>query len=259
MASTQQFIIRTTDHSLAFALHRDGDVIDYEEYDFKRSMSLATNLREAFHTSDLLRGAGKEIVVTTDNPVLLVPIEEYDEKQMMEQYTYVYPAAKNIILRSAMLPSLKTMVVFAIDKDLVVVLSDHFETIHIEPIMARLWNFFLRRKENALAKAMYVYFYDNKFFISSFHNKRFVFANVFHADNAQDAAYYILGSWQQINGKGNRDELIVCGVVPYREEFISTIQHFVSRITTFSPADEFHSAIYRQLEKLPLDLMMQFV
>ena len=73
--------IRVSKGSLIFAI-ADTDHpnnIVYEPYTAKSGVSMAANLREAFKTADILQRPTHRAQVLVDTPVVLVPIEEYDE------------------------------------------------------------------------------------------------------------------------------------------------------------------------------------
>ncbi|MCD8305307.1 MAG: DUF3822 family protein [Prevotella sp.] len=254
-----RFIVRITDSTLAFALRRDGARdVDYEPYAAKAGMSVAANLREAFHSSRLLGEAKDNVTVMLDAPLLLVPIDDYSEGAMEAQYRLAFPEAEGFVLRAAVLPSPKTVAVFAMDKDLCTVLGDHFEHAEIEPVMARTWDYLLRGEEAFAGKKLHVYFHDGKIEICSFSHRRFVFANTFAAGTASDAAYFILGAWRQINANAETDSLIVSGDMPERGALLKELRRFVRQVSVFSPADGFaDEGVLRS--GMPLDMMMQFV
>ncbi len=259
MSSSEQFIIRATSASLAFAYRRNEEQeVDYESYEMKRGVSLAMHLRDAFQKSPLLTHAPAEVALLVDTPVLLVPADDYN-KQSVEQYRYVYPDAPSAVVRSTLLPSLQTMALFAIEKDCAMVLADHFATVHIEPLMARLWDYLLRRDEGASHKTMYVYAYDDKIAVCAFHRRRFVFDNTFNVDNAPDAAYFILGAWKQVNLRGDKDHLLLCGSWRDGEEVTKELQQYLQHVSTMKMSTEFSSSAIAQAKDLPLDLLLQLI
>ncbi len=260
MQATPKFIIRTTDASIAFALLDEGEKgVEYKLYDTNRGMSIAANLREAFLSEPLLKRENGRIVVTVDAPVLLIPIDDYDENQAEEQYKYAFPDTENVVVYGTELPALKTIATFAVNKDLVVVLSDHFTELHFEPIMAHLWDFLMRRNEASPTKKMYLYFHEGKMEVCSFLRRRFTFANTFKAESEKDITYFTLGAWQQINAKGDKDELIMCGRIPQKDVLSKELGQYIERISCIDPATEFDKALFSKAENMPLDLMMQFL
>ncbi len=259
MPPTDRFIVRITDSTLSFAKRRNGSWdVDFEPYEMKVGMSAATNLREAFHTSRLPGEASGDVTVMLDTPVLLVPVDDYSEGEMAVQYKYAFPDAEGFVLRSAVLPSPKTVAVTALNKDLGVVLGDHFEHARIEPLMARTWDYLLRRDEAFGNKKLHVYFHDGKLEVCSFAHRRFVMANTFAAGTRSDALYYILGAWRHINARAETDSLVISGDVPEREALSRELQQFVRKVEFFEPSADFAAeSILRS--GMPLDMMMQFV
>ena len=73
--------IRIGKHSLSFsALNTDNsNSITYEPYTVRSGISTAANLREAFREIDLLRNGWQRAMVLIDSPVLMIPIEEFNE------------------------------------------------------------------------------------------------------------------------------------------------------------------------------------
>ena len=73
--------IRVSRNSLAFAVSDPTAVnqVVYEPYIVKSGISLAANLREAFKECDLLNRGYQRAQVLIDSPVLLIPIQEFDE------------------------------------------------------------------------------------------------------------------------------------------------------------------------------------
>ena len=56
----------------------------YEPYAVKSGMSMAANLREAFNESELLMRGYQRAQVMLDAPVLMVPVEEFDESETLQ-------------------------------------------------------------------------------------------------------------------------------------------------------------------------------
>ncbi len=257
--ATQQFIIRTTERSLAFALHKDDQPnVHYDTFPINANVSLAANLREAFNTNDLLRETTHDAVVTIDTPILLLPTDSFRQEDAQVEYLYAYPDTENAICRHVELPSLQTVAVFAVNKDLSMVLADHFVSLQLQPTLMRLWTYLLRRDGNKLHKTLYAYFYENKMHLCAFHRHRFVFANTFRVDNTQDATYYILAVWQQINFHAEHDVLVLSGQVPNISSTTDELHSFIPTIHSIVPSEEFPSAPFASKD-MPLDLMVRFV
>ncbi len=258
-STTALFIIRATERSLSFAFKKDNAAdIAYETYETRKGISIAANLREAFRTSDLLRMAGLRVTVLIDSPVLLMPVNEYDEKLAEEQYHYVFPSQEGSLVVKHVLPSFKDVAVFSLSKDLNTVLTDHFEHIRIEPLMARLWEYLLQRSYGSNNKQLYAYFHENKMEVCSFTHNRFVFSNSFEVKDTHDALYFLLGVWKQIGGKAMTDDLFLAGKIPNREVLTNDAQEFLRRVYYINPSADFNRASFTQVENMPFDTMMMF-
>ncbi len=257
--TTQQFVIRIADNSLSFALREEGSQdIRYEIYDTRKGISIAANLREAFDKSPLLGMAGRKITVIVDSPVMLTPIDEYEPGNAKEQNNYIFPGHEKQLLAACVLPSFKNTAVFAIDKDLGTVLSDHFEKVRIEPLMARVWEYLLQRNSGSNNKKVYAYFHENKMEVCSFTHNRFTFANSFDAKDRHDALYFLLGVWKQIGCNGMNDDLFLAGRITEREALTDDARQFLRRVYYINPVADFNRAAFTQVVNMPLDMMLQF-
>ena len=221
----------------------DEEGICFEPYAMKSGISIAANLREAFKTSDLLSRAGSKATVLVDSPTLIMPLEDFQEDEVEEQYAMTYPSLKGMSVETCVLPAFRNMVAFAVEKDVKTV----------------LWEFLQRRNGAANNKKLYAYFHDGKIDICSFHRNRFTFANTFDADNIQNEMYYILGAWKLIGAKAANDDLFMCGKIDNREQLTAELKNFLSRVFYINPSADFNRAPATQIMNFPLDTMLQFV
>ncbi len=241
----ERFVIRVTDHTLTFALSQDGaQTIDHETYPVNAGMSLSTNLREAFKTSRLLTSAHNGVIVSLDSPVLLVPQDDFREEDAAQAYLYAYPETENAVCHHMELPMTGAVAIFAINKDLIVVLQDHYERVTIVPTMGKLWTELSRQDQHSDIKTLHAYFYENKMNLCMFHHRRFAFMNTFRVDSVQDAIYYILGVWQQLNAKSQTDHLVLLGAVPNAESTLAQLHKYINHVDVETPSE------------LPLDLTL---
>ncbi len=263
-----QFVIRITDTTLSFAGRAGGEwKILYEPYYVKMDRSAAANLREAFLTSPLLKSAPRKAVVAVSSPVLLIPLDDYEKDRAGELYEYAYPETEGARLYTSVLPYTKTAAVFPMNRDLGVVLSDHFDEISVEPLMSRLWDFFPSCREEGRGRKMYVYFHEDKMEITAFHRRRFLFSNTFTSgltddtvdDTTNDTLYYILGAWQQTGFSPGEDSLVLCGDLPWGETLAARIRKFVPDVTWLDREKEFGAAVAAQTEGMPLDMVVRLV
>ena len=64
------------------------------------------------------------------------------------------------------LPDLNAIAVFAINKDLKLVIDDHFKDIRIQPLMQSVWTHLYRRSYAGPRRKLYVYFHEKRMEVS---------------------------------------------------------------------------------------------
>lgn len=258
--TTQHIIIRISKDSLSFAMDcGDDEGICFEPYEVKSGISIAANLREAFKTSDLLSRAGTKATVLIDSPTLIMPLEDFQEEDVEEQFFLTYPSLKGLSVETSVLPAFRNMVAFAVDKDVKTVLCDNFEEVKFRSLMISVWEFLQRRNGAANNKKLYAYFHDGKMEVCSFHRNRFTFANTFEADNVHNEMYYILGAWKLIGGIATTDDFLMCGKIDNREQLTTELKNFLARVFYINPSADFNRAPATQILNFPLDMVLQFV
>ena len=82
--------IRAGKNSLSFSVAEGERQVTYEPYAMKSGVSMAANLRQAFKESELLLRGYRKARLFIDTPVLLVPVDEFDEKQKDTFYQYSF-------------------------------------------------------------------------------------------------------------------------------------------------------------------------
>lgn len=258
--TTQHLLIRISDNSLSFAMDLGGqEGICFEPYEVKSGISMAANLREAFKSSNLLRRVCQKVTVILDSPTMLVPLEDFQAEEVEQQYRFVYPKSEGDTIEMSVIPASKNMAVFSINKDLKNVLVDHFGEVKIKPMMASVWDYFLKRSFGSKNKKMYAYFHDGKMDLCSFHRTSFAFSNSFEADSITNSIYYILGAWKQVRGQAMVDDLYICGNIDDREKLTEDLKQFLARVFYINPVADFNRTPASQIPNFPLDMILQFV
>ena len=127
---------------------------------------MSANLREAIRTPEFLNEDTMKAQVLIDTQSLLVPVEEFDEADKEKLFEYSYPAGqeKRVVLYNV-LPDLKAVCLFAVNKNVATVLGDRFDAgvdyIHaLTPVWRQLhqrsfpdWHF---QVENTVLRHFYV-------------------------------------------------------------------------------------------------------
>lgn len=250
--------IRISDNSLSFStpMTNDDGHIDYETFPVKAGISTAANLRLALAEGRLAGRGHKEAVVMTDSPVLLVPIEEYEENDITTLYSHVYGSTKSDTVMHTVLPGQNAVAAFAVNNDLRLVVGDNFAAHTFMPLMQPVWSYLHKRSFTGTRPKLFAHFHDRHVEVVGFRQNRFRFCNRFDATRYRDVAYYILYVWQQLGMDTQRDELHLSGIPDERDELLDMLRRCISNVYEINPAADLGYALTEGAHGMPLDLQI---
>ena len=229
ITNSKQLTIRVGNNTLSFMITDKADPEQpalVEPYVVKSGISMAANLREAFKTFarefDLPTA---RVLIST--PVLMVPIEQFQEEDAATLYLHAFPRSEKEVVKFNVLPSLNAVCVFCINKDLLMVLTDHFNDVQLMHAMIPVWNYLHQRSFTGHRSKMYGYFHDKQLDIFSFQQNRFKFCNSFETTRAHDSLYFLLYVWKQLNLKPEHDEIHILGDIPEQDWLLDETRKYV--------------------------------
>ena len=232
--------IRIGQESMSFSV-TDANAIGgvaTEPYDMNLGISMAANLREAFTTSEVLGRDCDTVLVMVDSPVMLVPLEEWEQDDEAEQssiatakydmYHHTFSdVPKGDIIVSSILAELNVVAVYSVNKDVNTVVCDHYRDVRFAPMGMPVWQEMYRSRGTRDCNKLFVYFQDSRMEVFSFHQNRFRFYNCFSAAHAHDALYYILYIWKQLALNTEHDELHIIGKPVHKEWLEQEINEYI--------------------------------
>lgn len=253
--------IRVGNSSLSFAVidPQDDHQLVYEPYLVKTGISIAANLREAFKTSPLLLRGFQRVQVVLDTPVMLVPLEEFNEADVELLYDHTFQRNEADAVMHYVLPDLNAVAVFTVNKDLRLVVQDHFSDIRVMPLMRSVWTHLHRKSFIGTHRKLYVYFREKSMDIFSFDKNRLKFTNTFDLTSSHDAIYFMLYAWKLLGYDGLNDELHLVGDIPDKDEMKTALLHYVKKTYIVNPVADFNRAPITQIRHLPYDMMTLFI
>lgn len=252
--------IRIGRGTLAFAIPSDDEEsIIYEPYVVKSGISMAANLREAFRKADLLLEHPQRARVLLDSDVLMVPIDLFEEETMETMYHHAFPQSSQDAVYYNVLPDLNAVAVFAMNRDLRLVIDDHFKDVRLVVAVSPVWRHLHQRSFTGNRNKLYGYFHEKQLEVFSFHQNRFKFCNSFHADRAHDALYFLLYVWKQLQLQPEHDELHIVGDIPDREWLLTELKKFLQNAYVINPSADFNRAPVTAIKGMPYDLQTLFV
>lgn len=252
--------IRVSTNALSFATDKraEGGDIDYEPYDVNPGMSVAANLRLAFAESRLLRRKYASATVMTDTPVLMIPIEEYEDNNTDMLYSHIFTTGKSERILTAVLPGQNAVAAFTMNSDLKLVVDDNFPESTVMPLMQPVWNYMHRRSFTGAHRKLFAYFHDKRVELMSFRQNRFVYCNSFEATHANDVLYYIMYVWKQLGLDATEAELHMAGDMTYRDTLTALLRQYIANVYTINPAADFGFPAAAEMKGLPFDLQVYY-
>ena len=259
MSSNNNITIRVGRSTLSFSTMELDDggtaVINYEPYVVKSGVSMAANLREAFKTSSLLARPTAKVQVLVDSPVLMTPVEVFDEADMADHYHHAFLMSQQDAVLYNVLPDLNAVAVFSMNRDLKLVLDDHFPQLRIIAALSPVWRHLHQRSFTGVKNKLYSYFHDKCVDIFAFQQNRFKFCNQFETGHAHDALYFLLYVWKQLMLKADDDELYIVGDIPEQEWLVGELRKYLQKVYVVNPTADFNRAPATQVKGMPYDLM----
>jgi hypothetical protein len=259
-SNKQRLTIRIGRNSMSFSqvAENEKDVI-YEPYVIKSGVSMAANLREAFKTADLLLDPPARVRVVLDSDVLMVPVELFDEKDIDKMYSRTFPKKEQDTVCYNVLPDLNAVAVFAMNKDLRLVIDDHFQDVNMIIALSTVWRHLHQRSFTGTRSKLYGYFHEKRLEIFSFQQNRFKFCNSFDASRAHDSLYFLLYVWKQLQLEPEHDELHIVGDIPEQEWLLKELKKFLQNAYVINPAADFNRHPVTTIKSMPYDLQTLFI
>jgi len=255
----QWLTIRVGRSTMSFSKLGDDGHVQFEPYVMKSGVSVAANLREAFKTASILLEAPQRVRLVIDSPTLMVPIEMFDEETMETMYRHAFPNGIHDAVYYNVLPDLNAVAVFSVNKDLKLVVDDHFSVTRIIAAISPVWRHLHQRSFTGPRNKLYGYFHEKRLEVFSFQQNRFKFCNSFDAQHAQDALYFLLYVWRQLQLDPHYDEMHVVGDLPDADWFIDELRKYVQKAYLINPKADFNRAQVTEMKAMPYDLQTLFV
>lgn len=257
----QRLTIRVTRHTLSFSA-ADASAecqVAYHPYTVKSGMSMAANLREAFKTDDWLNKGWRHAIVMVDTPVLMVPAEAFSAMTSDKLYNHAFSDRDGEVVMHTVLPSLSSVAVFGVNKDLRLVVTDNFEDAKFIPLCSPVWNHLHHRSFTGPRQKLFGYWHDKQLDVFSYRQNRFRFCNTFDANNSRDTVFFLLYVWKQTGMDQHHDELHIVGDVPEMAETVDMLRRYVRNVYVINPTADFNRSPVTRILGMPYDLMTLYV
>ena len=254
----RRFVIRIGKYHLSFSTidpTQTESPVTYAPYVVKSGMSMAANLREALRGAELASMGLKKVQVLIDTPVLVIPVEQFHAADMTELFVHSFPGKEQDVVLYDVLPDLNAVTVFSINKDLKMVIEDHFSDAKFILAMSPVWRLLYQRSFTGARNKLYGYFHEHSLDIFSFQQNRFKFCNQFEVHRAHDALYFLLYVWKQLLLQPEHDEMHLAGNLPEQEWLVGETKKYLQKVYVINPSAEFNRSPLTKYKGMPFDLM----
>ena len=260
--------IRVGHSTLSFAKPNDEGNVLFEPYVVKSGISIAANLREAFKTSEFLKDLSGRARVLVDSDTLLVPMSHFDEMKAGDLFFHSFPQYSQNHVFFNVMQEVSTVVLSSINKDLKLVLDDHFEDVRLVPAMTPVWGHLYQRSFTGGNQKLFAYVHEHKIDIFCFQQNRFKFCNSYDAKHVRDAVYYLLYVWNLLQFDAQNDELHLVGDIfqsdsasmqEDRETLLGELRRFLQKVYVVNPSADFNRAQVTSIKNMPYDMQTIFV
>lgn len=258
--NTMRLIIRVSRKSLSFStIDGNQGKVNFSIYPLKNGISLSANLREAFRTEEVLQARYQYVLVSVDSLTLVVPTEQFQESEKETLYHHAFTRCEQDVVEYTVMDDLHCVVLFAINRALRSVITDHFPRARFMAAIAPVWRHLHQRSYMGVRSKLYGYFHDQRLDIFCYGQNRFKFCNSFDGRDAHDSLYYLLYVWKQLGLQSNHDEMYLVGNLPESDWLSNEIKKYVQRGYVIHPSGDLNRAAVTQIEGMPYDLMTLFV
>lgn len=247
--------LRIGRHTLAVARQTTEGELQFAPFSVNGGISMPANLREAFLQEKLLAQPADHVQVLIDSDALTVPIELFSPETAEAFFHHAFEGNQQDCLCYNVLPNLKSVAIFALNKDLRTVITDHFTDAKIIAVACPVWRNLLSRSYIGSRRKLYGWFHENRLELFSFQQSRFKFCNSFEISGAHDALYFTLYVWKQLQLQASQDEIHIVGDIPEREWLLGQLKKFVGRAYAINPTADFNRAPATAIVGMPYDLM----
>lgn len=256
-----RIIVRIGPRHLSFScidMKQEEIPIVYEPYVIKSGISMAANLRAALKDTEMTLAGERKAMVMVDAPMMLIPIEMFEETTMADMYHHAFPQKEPETVLHNVLPELNAVAVFAMSKDLHTVITDNFADVKIVAALSPVWRHLHHRSFTGARNKLYGYFHDQKLDIFAFQQNRFKFYNQFETNRSHDALYFLLYVWRQLVLNAEQDELYLVGDLPEKEWLMQELGKYLQKAYVINPSADFNRSPATQIKNMPYDLMTLF-
>jgi len=187
-------------------------------------------VQEAILLSGVLEKPCKKIKIVFPTPhFTLLPEDVFDAETVEDYYKAVVGDLSGKLLLHRHLAEMRLYVVFAIDEAMHDFLLRSFISFEVEHYLSSMLTFLGTRHLHTNKRAMYVSYEGEQLSILMFKEGGFFSANAFHCTSVNDALYYILATWKQVQCDQISDGLYIVEEGEFQESLLRHLRRYIKQ------------------------------
>lgn len=235
------------------------NTLNYRCFDVNKNMSLNANMHKAL-ASHALMGEGRgRVYVSVDTPVTLVPLNEFDDEEMPNIYSYNFPDENNRMhVLYDMLPLQNAVMLGAVDKDLEHTILETYPGATFHPSLTPLILHYASLCDNTSQSGkMFVSFMEDDMTIACFRGNKISSLNTFSGvKNIENALYYTLSVARQGNINPESYEVYIVGNGALESSMCKELHKYLPQTFLFEPENAIRRYVQVLEDNLPYDMIV---
>lgn len=214
-------------------------------------------LHEACTDDPVAQGVTRNVEVLISGGVTPVPLPDFQEEDCETYFDYCFPnEGKKRRVFYDTVAAANVVLLFALEDRLCRAVEEHFENVHYTATLTAVVRHFAMKAERAKAtQSLYAYSHERTCDVAVFNEGRLQLLNSYEAQEATDAAYYILNAAKELGIDLQHAPLHIAGPTELRTATGSELQKYASNVMYLNPIAEFQRHPIAQKGNMPYDLM----
>lgn len=221
-----------------------GDLLHREDYQARGEEELFQTMTKAITRPTLTRQAFKNVRIVIDSDSTCIPAEQFrsDDLEALYQQVFSTTDIERQHVCHTLIEQLNVVEAFTIPKDVEALLQEHFPgaivTNSYAMVMQRVADFCQRR--NPSGQPIFAYVQSDQLFIFSIRDNQLLFANSFMVDKEQNALYFLLSVWKELNLDVRNDYCFIGGDPQPTQRLIEEARNYLLHVEQMNGVDLEH-------------------
>ncbi|MEI7675860.1 MAG: DUF3822 family protein [Bacteroidales bacterium] len=214
----------------------------FQTFPFTKNKSQISQIEELLYQYEqlLLPYRKTDIIVVTPT-FSFIPNELYLEEKKEELISFQFREVDDKLLTNKIQRTPSTTL-FAFDNKIYSFLLRSFSVNRVLHYTTPLVEYFAERSRFGNYSKLYVHIESNRIDLFCFERSRLKLVNSYAFKELNDAAYFVLNTWEKVGLHQTDDELHLCGNNELRAEISPLLKKYIKRVSPLNPPTDWYVA-----------------